>query len=131
MEQERKKLQDEFDTKLVDSGRKLQEAKTESEALLNEMDKTGQAYEEMQEQNIRLIQQVRDKDKEYFSLFQERIKISNLQVCLVGYVRFQHLTYQLFDSFKANSSERERSSRKQDNAARSASRKSKQAGSVT
>ena len=92
MEQERKKLQDEFDTKLVDSGRKLQEAKTESEALLNEMDKTGQAYEEMQEQNIRLIQQVRDKDKEYFSLFQERIKISNLQVCLVGYVRFQHLT---------------------------------------
>lgn len=93
MEQERKKLQDEFDTKLVDSGRKLQEAKTESEALLNEMDKTGQAYEEMQEQNIRLIQQVRDKDKEYFSLFQERIKISNLQVCffLVGYVRFQHL----------------------------------------
>lgn len=79
MEQERKKLQDEFDTKLVDSGRKLQEAKTESEALLNEMDKTGQAYEEMQEQNIRLIQQVRDKDKEYFSLFQERIKISNLQ----------------------------------------------------
>jgi E3 ubiquitin-protein ligase BRE1 len=80
MEKERRKLQDEFDLKLIDSTRKIQEAKTESEALLNEMDKTGQAYEEMQEQNIRLIQQVRDKDKEYFSLFQERIKISNLQV---------------------------------------------------
>ena len=80
MEKERRKLQDEFDLKLIDSTRKIQEAKTESEALLNEMDKTGQAYEEIQEQNIRLIQQVRDKDKEYFSLFQERIKISNLQV---------------------------------------------------
>ena len=80
MEKERKRLQDEFDSKLVEAKTKLQEAKTESEALLNEMDKTGQAYEEMQEQNIRLIQQVRDKDKEYFSLYQERIKISNLQV---------------------------------------------------
>lgn len=80
MEKERKRLQDDFDSKLVEAKTKLQEAKTESEALLNEMDKTGQAYEEMQEQNIRLIQQVRDKDKEYFSLYQERIKISNLQV---------------------------------------------------
>ena len=80
MEQERKKMQEDFDFKIGDSGRKLQEAKAASDALMAEMDKTGQAYEEMQEQNMRLIQQVRDKDKEYFALFQERIKISNLQV---------------------------------------------------
>jgi len=103
MEQERKKLQDEFDGKLVDSGRKLQEAKTESEALLIEMEKTGQAYEEMQDQNIRLIQQVRDKDKEYFSLFQERIKISNLQVKSVN----SKITAKFF--FSANSSQGKRS----------------------
>ena len=87
MEKERKRLQDDFDSKLVEAKTKLQEAKTESEALLNEMDKTGQAYEEMQEQNIRLIQQVRDKDKEYFSLYQERIKISNLQVREIIYIK--------------------------------------------
>lgn len=87
MEKERKRLQDDFDSKLVEAKTKLQEAKTESEALLNEMDKTGQAYEEMQEQNIRLIQQVRDKDKEYFSLYQERIKISNLQVRQIFYIK--------------------------------------------
>ena len=87
MEKERKRLQDDFDSKLVEAKTKLQEAKTESEALLNEMDKTGQAYEEMQEQNIRLIQQVRDKDKEYFSLYQERIKISNLQVRGIIYIK--------------------------------------------
>ena len=83
MEQERKKMQEDFDFKIGDSGRKLQEAKAASDALMAEMDKTGQAYEEMQEQNMRLIQQVRDKDKEYFALFQERIKISNLQVSYV------------------------------------------------
>ena len=87
MEKERKRLQDDFDSKLIEAKTKLQEAKTESEALLNEMDKTGQAYEEMQEQNIRLIQQVRDKDKEYFSLYQERIKISNLQVRQIFYIK--------------------------------------------
>lgn len=87
MEKERKRLQDDFDSKLVEAKTKLQEAKTESEALLNEMDKTGQAYEEMQEQNIRLIQQVRDKDKEYFSLYQERIKISNLQVRQIFHIK--------------------------------------------
>ena len=87
MEKERKRLQDDFDSKLIEAKTKLQEAKTESEALLNEMDKTGQAYEEMQEQNIRLIQQVRDKDKEYFSLYQERIKISNLQVRQIFHIK--------------------------------------------
>jgi len=34
----------------------------EEEALLKEMDVTGQAFEDMQEQNSRLIQQLREKE---------------------------------------------------------------------
>jgi len=79
LEQERKKIEQEHENKLTLSNQKLSEAKSEEQAILNEMDKTGQAFEEMQEQNLRLIQDVRDKDKAYFTLFQERIKISSLQ----------------------------------------------------
>ncbi|KOB77333.1 E3 ubiquitin-protein ligase Bre1, partial [Operophtera brumata] len=40
----------------------------EEEALLNEMEVTGQAFEDMQEQNSRLIQQLREKDDANFKL---------------------------------------------------------------
>ena len=46
----------------------------EEEALLNEMEVTGQAFEDMQEQNSRLIQQLREKDDANFKLMSERIK---------------------------------------------------------
>ena len=45
--------------------------KQEEEALLNEMEVTGQAFEEMQEQNIRLLQQIREKDDAHFKLMSE------------------------------------------------------------
>ena len=48
--------------------------KQEEEALLSEMEVTGQAFEEMQEQNSRLIQQLREKDDANFKLMSERIK---------------------------------------------------------
>lgn len=48
----------------------------EEEALLNEMEVTGQAFEDMQEQNSRLIQQLREKDDANFKLMTERIKVS-------------------------------------------------------
>ncbi len=41
------------------------------EALLNEMEVTGQAFEDMQEQNIRLLQQLREKDDANFKLMSE------------------------------------------------------------
>ncbi|KAK6625311.1 E3 ubiquitin-protein ligase bre1 [Polyplax serrata] len=50
----------------------------EEEALLNEMEVTGQAFEEMQEQNSRLIQQLREKDDANFKLMTERIKSNQL-----------------------------------------------------
>lgn len=51
----------------------------EEEALLNEMEVTGQAFEDMQEQNSRLIQQLREKDDANFKLMTERIKSNQLQ----------------------------------------------------
>ena len=54
--------------------------KQEEEALLSEMEVTGQAFEDMQEQNSRLLQQLSEKDDANFKLMSERIK-SN-QVCL-------------------------------------------------
>lgn len=38
------------------------------------MEVTGQAFEDMQEQNSRLIQQLREKDDANFKLMSERIK---------------------------------------------------------
>lgn len=43
----------------------------EEEALLNEMESTGQAFEEMQEQNVRLVQQLKEKDDANFKLMSE------------------------------------------------------------
>jgi len=41
------------------------------DVLLNEMDATGQAFEDMQEQNTRLLQQLREKDDANFKLMSE------------------------------------------------------------
>lgn len=43
----------------------------EEEALLSEMDVTGQAFEDMQEMNTRLLQQLREKDDANFKLMSE------------------------------------------------------------
>lgn len=43
----------------------------EEEALLAEMEVTGQAFEDMQEQNTRLLQQLREKDEANFKLMAE------------------------------------------------------------
>lgn len=50
----------------------------EEEALLSEMDVTGQAFEDMQEQNSRLLQQLREKDDANFKLMSERIKSNQI-----------------------------------------------------
>ena len=54
--------------------------KQEEEALLSEMEVTGQAFEDMQEQNSRLIQQLREKDDANFKLMSERIKSNQVGV---------------------------------------------------
>ncbi|KAM9096418.1 E3 ubiquitin-protein ligase BRE1B [Sarcophilus harrisii] len=62
--------------------RKLGATKQEEEALLSEMDVTGQAFEDMQEQNGRLIQQLREKDDANFKLMSERIKSNQIHKLL-------------------------------------------------
>ncbi len=46
------------------------------------MEITGQAFEDTQEQNIRLMQQLREKDDANFKLMSERIKLENIQKIL-------------------------------------------------
>ncbi|XP_061665594.1 E3 ubiquitin-protein ligase BRE1B-like isoform X2 [Syngnathoides biaculeatus] len=53
-------------------------ATKQEEALLSEMDVTGQAFEDMQEQNSRLLQQLREKDDANFKLMSERIKSNQI-----------------------------------------------------
>ncbi|XP_071848994.1 E3 ubiquitin-protein ligase BRE1B-like [Apostichopus japonicus] len=62
--------------------KKLGEKKQEEEALLAEMEVTGQAFEDMQEQNTRLLQQLREKDEANFKLMAERIKSNQIHKLL-------------------------------------------------
>lgn len=54
----------------------------EEDALLNEIELTGQAYDEMQEQNDRLLQQLSSKDDANFKLMSDRINANQTQVLL-------------------------------------------------
>uniref|UniRef100_A0A915KCW5 E3 ubiquitin protein ligase n=1 Tax=Romanomermis culicivorax TaxID=13658 RepID=A0A915KCW5_ROMCU len=65
-----KKLEEQID-KLK---KEVASCKQEEETLLNEMEVTGQAFEEMQEQNVRLVQQLKEKDDANFKLMSDRIK---------------------------------------------------------
>ncbi|XP_068200928.1 E3 ubiquitin-protein ligase Bre1 [Palaemon carinicauda] len=84
--EERKKLADEeairkikqLDESVHQLQRQVAAQKQEEETLLNEMEVTGQAFEDMQEQNIRLIQQLREKDDANFKLMSERIKSNQI-----------------------------------------------------
>lgn len=62
--------------------KKLAEKKQEEEALLAEMEVTGQAFEDMQEQNSRLLQQLQEKDEANFKLMAERIKSNQIHKLL-------------------------------------------------
>ncbi|XP_074640855.1 E3 ubiquitin-protein ligase Bre1-like [Tubulanus polymorphus] len=60
----------------------LKAQKQEEDAMLNEMEVTGQAFEDMQEQNVRLLQQLREKDDANFKLMSERIKFNQIHKLL-------------------------------------------------
>ena len=59
-----------------------QQQQQHADALLSEMEVTGSAFENMQEQNLRLIQQLREKDDANFKLMSERIKSQQIQKLL-------------------------------------------------
>lgn len=59
--------------------RQLDKTKSEEEALMQDLDVTGQAYEDMQEQNHRLLQQLEEKDDANFKLMSEHLKTNAFQ----------------------------------------------------
>ena len=59
--------------------KQLDKAKSEEDALMQELDVTGQAYEDMQDQNHRLLQQIEEKDEANFKLMSEHLKNNALQ----------------------------------------------------
>nr|XP_036283257.1 LOW QUALITY PROTEIN: E3 ubiquitin-protein ligase BRE1B-like [Pipistrellus kuhlii] len=89
-QKERKKIADEdalwrirqAEEQIEHLQRKLAATKQEEEALLSEMDVTGQAFEDMQEQNRRLLQLLREKDDANFKLMSERIKANQIHKLL-------------------------------------------------
>lgn len=64
--------------------------------MLSEMEVTGQAFEYMQEQNVRLLQQLREKDDANFKLMSEVrrcLKLYSSFACISVYaLRFQEST---------------------------------------
>ncbi|XP_059165912.1 E3 ubiquitin-protein ligase Bre1-like isoform X2 [Physella acuta] len=87
---ERRKLADEdamrkikkMEETILELQKSLANQKQREEALLNDLDVTGQAFEDMQEQNTRLLQQLREKDDANFKLMSERIKSNQIQKLL-------------------------------------------------
>lgn len=59
--------------------KQLEKTKNEEEALMQDLDVTGQAYEDMQEQNHRLLQQLEEKDEANFKLMSEHLKTTTFQ----------------------------------------------------
>ena len=62
-----------------DLEKNLETRKQEEAALLNEIEVTGQAFEDMQEQNSRLLSQLREKDDAHIKLMVERVKLQQTQ----------------------------------------------------
>mmetsp|Transcript_2932 Transcript_2932/g.6418 ORF Transcript_2932/g.6418 Transcript_2932/m.6418 type:complete len:863 (+) Transcript_2932:174-2762(+) len=60
----------------------LQQARSESELFMREIEATGQAYEDMQSQNVRLLQQLTERDESNNLMISERIKMSQLHASL-------------------------------------------------
>jgi E3 ubiquitin-protein ligase BRE1 len=56
--------------------------KAEIDAIIEEMEVTGQAFEDMQEQNARLISQMREKDDANFKLMADRIKSNQVSLLI-------------------------------------------------
>lgn len=68
-----------FQDTIRDLEKNLETRKQEEAALLNEIEVTGQAFEDMQEQNSRLLCQLREKDDAHIKLMVERVKLQQLQ----------------------------------------------------
>lgn len=71
-----------FENAIAQLQKSVASSKQDEEALLSEMEVTGQAFEDMQEQNNRLMAQLREKDDANFKLMSDRIKATQIQKML-------------------------------------------------
>lgn len=58
----------------------------ESDAYISEIEAAGNAYEEMQGQNTRLLQQLTERDEQNNHLISERIKVIGKTVASFGFL---------------------------------------------
>eukprot|EP00126_Sphaerothecum_destruens_P006080 Sdes_comp19203_c0_seq1m10060 len=57
----------------------LEESRQNLEAVMSEMELIGKAYEDLQEQNVRLVLQLTEKDDSNFQLMSEQVRLKQLQ----------------------------------------------------
>ncbi|CAH8484562.1 unnamed protein product [Dicrocoelium dendriticum] len=67
-----------LETQLELCQNRLLAAQQQEEVLLKEMEVTGQAFEDVQEQNVRLVRTLREKDDANLKLMTERLKTAQL-----------------------------------------------------
>ena len=79
---ERKDLQRRFlkaDRGFNDCNKLYQQVKKEKDALMKDLESLGLSFEDMQEQNVRLLQQMKTKDEEQNELLKQRMKDKSLR----------------------------------------------------
>eukprot|EP00291_Cryptomonas_curvata_P009082 CAMPEP_0172189934 /NCGR_PEP_ID=MMETSP1050-20130122/22817_1 /TAXON_ID=233186 /ORGANISM="Cryptomonas curvata, Strain CCAP979/52" /LENGTH=851 /DNA_ID=CAMNT_0012864719 /DNA_START=252 /DNA_END=2806 /DNA_ORIENTATION=- len=79
---ERKDLQRRFlkaDRGFNDCNKLYQQVKKEKDALMKDLESLGLSFEDMQEQNVRLLQQMKTKDEEQNELLKQRMKDKTLR----------------------------------------------------
>ena len=72
--------------------------KEEEEGLVQELDEIGQAFEEMQTQNAKLLAQLQEKDDENFRLMSSRVKDTSKQTVLEDAGRARDIKLQALES---------------------------------
>ena len=77
-----------------------QEKTETSDALVIDLELLGTAYEDLQEQNMRLLQQLKEKDDANFKLMSERIKVRKyFGMLYTKILKFLNFTFEGFLSF--------------------------------
>jgi len=76
------KIKQTLESEMDDLRRRLMKKKTEQEQLAKECESVGNAYDDMFEQNARLMQQLKEKDDANFKLMAEKINSKQVQANL-------------------------------------------------
>ena len=81
----------ELKLKLEAANKINEQQKEDEEGLLLELDEIGKSFEEMQEQNAKLLVQLKDKDDENFRLMSSRVKDNTKQAVMEDAARAREM----------------------------------------